>query len=599
MTALGDEFVEFARSLPPFNLLDEEALRDLGSKVSQVTYARGTSILTQDGPASEHLMLVRRGGVRVVVRAADGDEMIVDHRQAGGIFGYLSLLSADRSRAEVITEDETTVYLIRREQVLDLMARNPAFSEYFLKSLLSKYIDRTFRELPSKGLTYGSGDQLLFTTPVQEVTTKDPPRAPASITAVDAARLMTSRNASSLVLTGPDDEPVGILTDKDLRQKVLAEGYSQDDPVDRIMTRRLITIDAGAACLEAMLKMLRHNIHHLIVTRDGRLDGVVTNHDIMILQGASPLSLARDIERQRTIEGIVPVARKVRGIVALLLKSGAPAGVITRIVTEINDRLVRRILILGEQRFGPPPLPYCWIAFGSEGRKEQTISTDQDNAIVFGDTGDRELAGKARDYFGGFASWANDTLAQCGFPPCSGNYMASNEHWRQPLAVMEEILLRVDIHAHAGGRPLLGDPVRLPPNPRPGLPGGGAACPPPPGSRAPPPLPEIPGPPDRQGSPAPRPLQTIRGRPRRRTQGADQPEIQSHRPAAQHRPPVQLGKGHHRDIDPAPHRAAAGKARHRGRIRRRTDLRVRVGQPDAHQAAAGFDPRRDRPRKLR
>ncbi len=103
----------------------------------------------------------------------------------------------------------------------------------------------------------------------------------------------------------------------------------------------------------------------------------------MVLQGTSPLSVVRDIEAQNTIEGLIPESGNINKIIALLLKEGAKASNITGIITEINDRLLKKILAISENKFGPPPVPYCWIVFGSEGRKEQTYRTDQDNAIIY------------------------------------------------------------------------------------------------------------------------------------------------------------------------------------------------------------------------
>lgn len=182
------------------------------------------------------------------------------------------------------------------------------------------------------------------------------------------------------------------------------------------------------------------------------------------------MSLARDIDRQDSVEGIEPLTGKVRGIVLMLLKSEATSGIITRVVTEINDRLVRKILSLAERKFGPPPVPYCWIAFGSEGRREQTISTDQDNALIHDDPGTPGEAERAGDYFAAFSAWVNDALARCGFPPCSGGYMARNEQWRQPLAVWKRYFSEW-ISTPTPDAVLLGDPLRLPAHSRQGVAG--------------------------------------------------------------------------------------------------------------------------------
>jgi CBS domain-containing protein len=157
-----------------------------------------------------------------------------------------------------------------------------------------------------------------------------------------------------------------------------------------------------------------------------------------MLQGTSPISLAREIESQQTIEGLVLAAKQTNSIVGLLLKEGAKASNITRIISEINDRLHRKILEITEKKLGAPPVAYCWIIFGSEGRKEQTFRTDQDNAIIYANPKAGEDEGAIARYFSEFASLVRENLVRCGFPVCPANYMASNPKWSQPVRVWKK-----------------------------------------------------------------------------------------------------------------------------------------------------------------
>ncbi len=288
-------------------------------------------------------------------------------------------------------------------------------------------------EMHNKSLLYGGGDKLLFTTPVGEVATKDVMTASQDITIREAAEIMSQRRNSSLVLVDQGGVPTGIVTDRDLRDKVVAKGRDVSDSIGRIMSVSLIRAEARDYCFEALLKMIRYNIHHLLVVDEGRMRGIVTNHDLMMLQGTSPISLAREIESQQTIEGLIPASGKINNIIGLLLKDGARASNITRIISEINDRLQRKIIEIVEKKMGPPPVNYCWIIFGSEGRKEQTFKTDQDNALIYADpTSDDEEDGIVR-YFSEFSILVRDGLVRCGFPVCPANYMASNPQWCQPV----------------------------------------------------------------------------------------------------------------------------------------------------------------------
>jgi CBS domain-containing protein len=196
-----------------------------------------------------------------------------------------------------------------------------------------------------------------------------------------------------------------------------------------------VRADVKEYCFEAILKMVKHNVHHLLIMQDDKLSGILTNHDLMLIQGTSPLSVVKDIEGQITVDALAHVAHRINNVVGLLLNEGAKASSITRIITEINDRMVRKILEIAEERFGEPPLPYCWFVFGSEGRKEQTFKTDQDNALVYADPASEEEEQVAAEYFRIFTLFVRDALLKCGFPPCPAGFMATNPMWRQPLHI--------------------------------------------------------------------------------------------------------------------------------------------------------------------
>ncbi len=432
-----EEVISFLKKVPPFQFLDEEALNTIASRVSIEFYPKDTLILKQDGVPSEYLRIIKKGSVKVFVRTKDNEEVLIDYRGEGDSFGFLSLVSGDRSRANVVAAEDTICYLIDKESVLRLLEKNPSLTEFFLKSFLNKYIDRTYKEMRSRSLLIGGGDKLLFVTPVKEIIARPPVTAPSDISIKEAAQIMSKNRISSLVLLD-GDAPVGIITDRDLRDKVVAKGKDINEPASSIMSVSLIKVDANEYCFEALLKMVRFNIHHLLVVEDGTLRGIVTNHDLMLLQGTSPISIAREIEIQQSIEGLETVSRKINQIIGLLLRDGAKATSITRIITELNDRLVKKILEIAERRFGRPPLPYCWIVFGSEGRREQTFRTDQDNAIIFADPETQEDEKKAREYFTVFTDFVKNGLLKCGYSPCPAGYMASNPQWCQPLKIWKK-----------------------------------------------------------------------------------------------------------------------------------------------------------------
>ena len=273
---------------------------------------------------------------------------------------------------------------------------------------------------------------------MRELLRRRPVSAPLDISIREAARIMSRHRVSSLVLTKPGGAPVAIVTDRDLRERVAAPGLDGAEPVAAVMNPLRLAVGPDDTGFDALLTMLRGGVHHLPVLEGGRLLGMITNHDLMLLQGTSPLSLVHDIINQTTVEALIPLSQKTNSIVGLLIKEEAKAGQITQIITEINDRLITRVLEIAEGRFGPPPLPYCWILFGSEGRKEQTFKTDQDNALIYSDPLTPVVAEEAQRYFSRFTAFVTDSLIKIGFPLCPAGYMASNPEWCRPLSAWKK-----------------------------------------------------------------------------------------------------------------------------------------------------------------
>ncbi|MEK6745139.1 MAG: DUF294 nucleotidyltransferase-like domain-containing protein [Nitrospirota bacterium] len=432
---IAEDSILFLKNVPPFQFLSEADMKVVADNMTMEFYPRDAVILKQDDPASDSLRIVKKGGVKVSVRTDSGEDLTIDHRGEGDTFGLVSLMGQDRQKTTVVALEDTICYLLKRDQIKELLESNPSFTEYFLQTHFTTYVDKVYREMHSKSLFYGSSDHLLFTTPVGDIATKGVVTVREDTTIRDAAQEMSKNRISCLIVMDRNELPVGIVTDRDLREKVVARGRNVNDPVEDIMTLPLIRVDVKDYCFDAVLKMIKHNIHHILVIKDGKLKGILSNHDLMLLQGSSPLSFAKDLESQESIDGLVPVSAKINRVVGLLLKDGARASNITKIIAELNDRLVRKVLEFADRKFGKPPVPYCWLSFGSEGRKEQTFKTDQDNAIVYADPVGAAQEDATRKYFAAFALYVRDGLVKCGFPLCPADYMASNPKWCQPLSV--------------------------------------------------------------------------------------------------------------------------------------------------------------------
>lgn len=426
-----EDAISFLKEAPPFQFLDETTLKSVAGSLSLEFYPKDTVVLMQDGPPSVSLRIIKKGAVKVFMRSETGEDVLLDYKGEGDNFGFLSMFGTERQRTTCIAVEDTICYVLQKEKVQKLIESSQPFSEYFM-SYLSRYVDRTYKEMRDKSMSFGSRDRYLFTTSVGDV-------ASAAITISEdatiqeAAEFMVLNKISSLIIVDRNNQPAGIVTDRDFSEKVIAAGRNVSEPIKNVMTRSLIRTDAGDSCFEAVLKMIQHNIHHILVTKEGKLKGVMNNHDLMLLQGTSPLSFANDIGNQQTIEGLASVSSKMDNVVGFLLKEGAKASNITKIMTEINDRVVSKILEIGERKYGKPPVPYCWIVLGAEGRKEQFFKTCQDNAIIYGDPATPEEEDAARTYFSVFTAFVGKSLMKAGFPLCQAHFTANDQQWCKPL----------------------------------------------------------------------------------------------------------------------------------------------------------------------
>jgi CBS domain-containing protein len=258
-------------------------------------------------------------------------------------------------------------------------------------------------------------------------------------TIAEASRTMVTEGVGSVIVLDGDGRPVGIVTDRDLRERVLAAGLTPDRPVTAIMSAPVVTVSPEAFVFEALLEMTRRSIHHLAVMEAGRLLGVVSSHDLLILQAAAPLEISRMIQSRTSLDELEALMPRLTEVTRQLFEQRLSGYEIGRIVSEVNDSVIRRVLTFTERALredgaGAPPVPFAWLVLGSEGRREQTIRTDQDNALVWEDPppGYRETAER---WFGAFAERVIAGLVRLGYPRCPADAMASNPKWRQPLSV--------------------------------------------------------------------------------------------------------------------------------------------------------------------
>ena len=434
---LKDEIITFFENIVPFNQLSKEILVDMVDDITMEYYPKGEHILAQGGPPSEFLGVIKKGGVKVFMASGDGDETVIDYRGEGEHFGLLSVVSGDRSRTNIDAIEDTICYRISRDKILSILKNNPSANEYFLKSFFINLIDKTYEETRKRYSGVAASEQLLFTTSVKDVIRSAPKAVPRDITIQQAAAEMATHKIGSLVVVDDQGKPVGMVTDRDFREKVVASAKDVSAPLESIMSSSLVTIEANDNCFEALIRMIRHKIHHIVVLEKGELAGMVTNHDFMLLQGSSPTILVKEIGQIQSPEELQDTAPKFYKAVSSLLHHGARAPNITGLITELTEKITNSMVDIFEKEHGPAPVDFTLFFFGVAGRREVTLSFQLDMGIVYQDISDPQMQTIAEVYFKRLAETLNSSLFDCNLAS-SGQcfktgHIKSSAAWEEQL----------------------------------------------------------------------------------------------------------------------------------------------------------------------
>jgi CBS domain-containing protein len=442
-TGMLEELEDFLKDIPPFNLLPGKALEEIVPTLTVQKFSTEDLILSPDGPPTRFLYLIRSGAVKFTIPGkGDNDtEQIVDMRHEREFFGVFSLWSNRPSPFTIIAKKKTVCYLLKKEVFTRLLDDYANFLLYFTMGP-----SKGFRSTgPHGGLEKGSDfsgletDSLLFLVRVRDIMKSQVITCPQGQTVVDAARLMTLRRVGSLIVLDEKDQPLGIITDGDMRQKVIASGLPPQIPVAQIMSSPLLSVPSEAFYFEALIAMIRHRVKYLPIIDGGKLAGILSERDLVVSQGNNPAAVIRRIYQAPDVDVLVQIRKNINQTLKVLMNRGWQAKETFELITQLNDHLTVRLIQLAEESmeirgFGKPPLPYVWMALGSEGRQEQTLCTDQDNALIFADT-DISKEPEIQAYFLSLAQQVVSGLERCGFPLCSGGMMASNPQWCKPLRV--------------------------------------------------------------------------------------------------------------------------------------------------------------------
>lgn len=419
MEAELQDIKDFIQAVPPFDTLPGDSLNALVQSIT-IRYIRNGLSLPPKGETLRRLYLIRKGALSLFSK--DGN--LLGMLGEGDICTVFCTQTEDHTFV-VKAKEDALVYTIPCDELTDLMQTYPAVLSFFMQSASERL----------KETVVGMSEDAIVTSTLMNTAVDDLYNGPAitiesGSSIRDAAKKMTEHGYSSLLII-KDDQLAGIVTDKDLRIRCTADGLSTERAIDEIMTTKLVSVSRNTNAFDALMLMSRKHIHHLPVMDGEELLGMVTVTDLLRKEGENAVHLTGMISKADSIETIVESARLIPQIQVKLVRLGTTAEQVGRGITAITNAITNRLIELAETELGPAPVPYVWVAAGSQARQEQSSHSDQDNGLIISD----EMQPEHAEWFKAFAKFVSDGLNACGYVYCPGNVMATNDEWRQTKKV--------------------------------------------------------------------------------------------------------------------------------------------------------------------
>ncbi|MBA6362977.1 cyclic nucleotide-binding/CBS domain-containing protein [Colwellia sp. BRX8-4] len=421
------EISAFLQAIPPFDTLPESVTLQLVKEIN-ICYVRAKQPLPPNGIEEARLYILRKGALVYT----DHNGQLVGKYTEGEICSVFCR-PAQRNEVEVNTEEDTLLYSLDYQTLLSLVADYPQIDAFFMQTAAER-LKGKMSKVNEDAIINSS----LINNPISQFYHQPVLTINSHQSIQEAALKMTEKDISCLVVIDYKESgvgaPVGIVTDKDIRRRCVAEGLSFTLPVSEIMTTDMATLPEQSSAYDALMLMTSKRIHHLPITgfsdsgEYGELVAMVTITDLMNNEGHNAVNITSIIRKAATINDLIRISKLIPKLQIRMAKLGTSADHIGKSISAITMAFTIRIIEMSEKINGKAPVPYAWVACGSQARQEQLAHSDQDNALIISD----QVQPEHEAWFENLASFVCDGLAACGFILCPGDIMASNPKWRQP-----------------------------------------------------------------------------------------------------------------------------------------------------------------------
>ena len=434
--AITQRIANFLKEYEPFSYLSYEDLIKIVSTIRVINLEKHKSLFQINDTLHDVFYVVSSGVIHLTV-ISDAEETLLNKCYTGDIFGLRPFFAKNNYQMTAKAREESIVYAVPIATFKPFVAQNATVLDFLLESFAvntKNSLDNKNHTLLSDNVSYSDNqsDMQYF----QSLNYNKTPLKISHDTLIkDAAQLVTENMFDSALITDQNN-PIGIVTDKDFRSKVATGRFPLTNSISKIMASPVITVTENISVAEAQLVMLKHGVTHLCVTKDGtdksEVKGVISEHDLVVAQANNPGILLKEIKKSQTAKELKLVRNKLADIIQSSLNKNIPLTHITSIAGEVTLAIVKRSIEQSILELGSPPARFAWLCIGSQGRKEQLLLTDQDSILVFEDVSPEKYR-DVKDYFLKLAKKATATLEKVGYINCPNGHMASNMMWCKSL----------------------------------------------------------------------------------------------------------------------------------------------------------------------
>jgi len=428
---------DFLKSVKPFNILPDKVLRTVADLLTEVKYTKDLLIYQQEVSKMKGVDIIVEGEYESFFYDTVHNKRLTEYHGRGYCYGGISvLLNRKKSLRTVIAKKGTMVFNLPRKDFKALCKASEEFFHYFSKEYGRRMLNDDFAHFAKAPATFEESyiaSEQLYSRRVESVEPREIISCVSSTPAYEAARLMGENRLSCLFVRDEEGQIIGYVTDITLRDKIIARQGNTAEIVGNIMDNPIVSISSQAYIYEAILMMFRTKTRYLLIKDGGKFKGFISRNKLLSEQAQSPLVFIQSVKLALSADELKAKWDMVPQFVNQLLGRGVNSEIANDVITTVADTIAVKVIESVIEEVGPPPAKFVFMVLGSEGRKEQTLKTDQDNAIIYEDKAN-EHRDLVREYFLNFAALVSDKLNYIGFSYCTGGFMASNPVWTHSLS---------------------------------------------------------------------------------------------------------------------------------------------------------------------